>query len=43
MSSESEDDDNNKQRPPKNRGEVYTQHEHQRIAEERTSNILYQH
>ena len=31
MSSESEDDD--KPRPPKNRGEVYTQ-EQQRIAEE---------
>jgi hypothetical protein len=32
MSSESEEDDD-KSRPPKNRGEVYTQ-EQQRIAEE---------
>jgi hypothetical protein len=41
MSSESEEDDD-KSRPPKDRGEVYTQ-EQQRIAEELTSNILYQH
>ena len=33
MSSESEEDDDNKLRAPKNRGELYTQ-EQQRIAEE---------
>lgn len=41
MSSESKDDDD-KSRPPKNRGEVYVQ-EQQRIAEETTSKISHQH
>jgi hypothetical protein len=40
MSSDSEDDDD-KSRPPKNRGEVYAQ-EQQRIAEE-TNKIYHQH